>query len=156
MKFQIGDKAIVGKSVDRPDFLKHVLQGGQEVEIAGPYTGWKGKEAYILKNEKGIILTEYLLAEELKPVKGGSLFDKYKKAGFDCLFFFDDGHGKGKWCCGFFCQGKESILNDGLICYLPLQGKSEKIRDKHLSKLLDTVEEAINDSYKNWRANKKS
>lgn len=82
------------------------------------------------------------------------LFDKYKTAGFDCLFFFDDGNNRGKWCSGFFCQGEESLINDGLICYLPLQDRPEEIRDQHLSKLFDTPEEAINDSYLKWSENK--
>lgn len=81
--------------------------------------------------------------------------NEYKEAGFDCLFCFDGTQRTpDKWCCGFFCQGKESSLNDGLICYIPLQGKPQKIREKYLSKLFDTPNEAIMDSYKRWKRKK--
>lgn len=73
MKFQKGDKAIVGKSVNREDFLKHVLEEGQEVEIFENYTKWKGEEAYYLKNKTGRIMTEILLAEELELVSNNTI-----------------------------------------------------------------------------------
>lgn len=79
--------------------------------------------------------------------------DKYIEVGFDTLQFFNHLNG---WIAGFFCQGMESKLNDGLICYLPLQGKSEKIREKHLSPYCSTPQEAIDKAYKLWRINEKN
>lgn len=79
------------------------------------------------------------------------LFDKYKKAGFDCLFCFDGTEKTpDEWCCGFFCVGEKYLLGDGLICYMPMQGQSEEIRNNYLSGLFNTPEEAINDSYNKW------
>lgn len=59
MKFQVGDKAKVIKN-ENEGFLKHFIEIGKEVEIAGVFNGWKGHEAY---NVKGY--SEPLLAEEL-------------------------------------------------------------------------------------------
>ncbi len=50
---------------------------------------------------------------------------EYIQAKFDTIFKFDNG-----WVAGFFCQGVESLSNDGLICYLPVQNKSYIERNK--------------------------
>lgn len=73
--------------------------------------------------------------------------DKYIKAEFDTLWALWEKK-DNSWVVGFFCQGKESLLNDGLICYLPLQGKPEKIRERYLSPVCKTPQEAIDEAYK--------
>ncbi len=67
-KFQVGDKALVGETVKRNDFMEHVLKVGQEVEIAGNFSGWHGHEAYQIRDRSGKLLTEILLAEELERI----------------------------------------------------------------------------------------
>jgi hypothetical protein len=82
------------------------------------------------------------------------IFDRYREAKFDCLMVFGS-EDNPLWCCGFFCQGPESVgFDDGLICYLPLQNHTEKEREKHLSMMFKTAEQAIEDSYDKWRVYK--
>jgi hypothetical protein len=70
---------------------------------------------------------------------------KYIEAGFDTLWKCSNG-----WIVGFFCQGFESLANDGLICFLPLQREPETIRQKYLSPVCDTPQEAILKAWSLW------
>ena len=73
---------------------------------------------------------------------------KYREAGFNTLWNVNE-----KWIAGFFCQGKESELNDGLITYLPLEGYSEARRISYLSPVCETAQEAIDKAYNLWKEN---
>lgn len=48
-----------------------------------------------------------------------------------------------KYIVGYFCQELESLPNDGLTCHKDVGGLPEKIREKHLSPVCKTKEEAI-------------
>lgn len=44
--------------------------------------------------------------------------------------------------------------SDGIICYWPLHGKSEKERDRYSAPVCKTIYEAINKSYELWKKHK--
>jgi len=71
---------------------------------------------------------------------------KYKNANFDTLWQVEP----NKWIVGFFCQGFSSLIGDGFICFLPLQGRSEETRASYLSPICSTPQEAIDKSYELW------
>lgn len=87
-KFQSGDKAKVLSPTMRTDFLKHVLQVGSVVEIAGLFTpesnrgyskrAWGNIEAYVIKGS-----TEILLAEELETISIPVVEPQYEGDGKD-------------------------------------------------------------------------
>jgi len=80
---------------------------------------------------------------------------KYIEAGFDSIWqVFKPPGEKSKWVAGFFCQGVESSMNDGLICYVPCYGEAEQVRFKYLSPTCDTIQSAIDEAYKLFKANK--
>lgn len=80
---------------------------------------------------------------------------KYIKAGFDSIWqvFIPPGE-EYKWVVGFLCQGVESSMNDGLICYVPCHGEAEQVRFQYLSPPCDTIQDAIDEAYKLFEANK--
>jgi len=80
---------------------------------------------------------------------------KYIVAGFNSIWqVFKPPGEESKWVVGFFCQGVESSMNDGLICYVPCYGETEQVRFKYLSPPCDTIQDAINESYKLFKDNK--
>jgi len=80
---------------------------------------------------------------------------KYIEAGFDAIWqvFIPPGD-KSKWIAGFYCQGPESSLNDGLVCYLPCYGEPEQIRLQHLSPTCSSIQEAIDKAYNLYQREK--
>jgi len=90
---------------------------------------------------------------ELAPVMVD--LSKYIKAGFDAIWevFIPPGD-KSKWVAGFFCQGVESSMNDGLICYLPCHGEPERVRFQFLSPACDSIQEAIDKAYELYQRGK--
>lgn len=80
---------------------------------------------------------------------------KYTKAGFDSIWqVFRPPGEESKWVVGFFCQGVESLMDDGLICYVPCNGETEQVRFQYSSPPCDTIQGAIDESYKLFEANK--
>lgn len=56
-----------------------------------------------------------------------------------------------KWIAGFFCQGPESIVNDGNVCYTNEQNQNTFTRSQKLSPLEDDPETAIAEAYILWK-----
>jgi len=80
---------------------------------------------------------------------------KYVIAGFDTIWqVFKPPGEESKWIVGFFCQGVESSMNDGLICYVPCYGEKEQIRFRYLSPACNTIQEAIDEAWKLFWANR--
>jgi len=80
---------------------------------------------------------------------------KYIVAGFDTIWqVFKPPGEESKWIVGFFCQGVESSMSDGLICYVPCYGEKEQVRFQYLSPACNTVQEAIDEAWKLFWANR--
>lgn len=58
---------------------------------------------------------------------------------------------KRVWGFGYWCDGPESLSNDGLLCYHNLRGISEEIREKDLAKLWGNPLSAFLDWIKHTR-----
>ena len=79
---------------------------------------------------------------------------RYIEAGFDTIWqVFEPPGDTSKWIVGFFCQGVESSLNDGLICCVPCHGEPERIRQEYLSPACDTIQQAIDGAYMLFKKN---
>ena len=73
---------------------------------------------------------------------------KFSEAGFDTIWQLSKPPGeKTLWVVGFFCQGVESSLNDGLICYVPCHGEPEQVRQLYLSPACDSIQEAMDKAF---------
>lgn len=57
-----------------------------------------------------------------------------------------------KWVAGFFCQGTDSEMNLGDVCYTNEQNKNVFVRSQRLSPLEDDAETAIAEAYALWKA----
>lgn len=57
-----------------------------------------------------------------------------------------------KWTAGFFCQGEDSMINTGEVCFTNEQMRSAFIRTQQLSPLEDDPETAIASAYALWKA----
>lgn len=57
-----------------------------------------------------------------------------------------------KWVAGFFCQGPESTVNNGDVCYTNEQNRNTFTRSNRRSPLEDDPETAISEAYDLWKA----